>query len=497
MTPVFNADVLRMLMPLVIAVIGGGFFLMWGAFSRNMGRSHRVLLLLFHAALLGAITRLWNMETWPILNGALTVDRFALFFSGICTVCSLATVLVAPGYMQRFGIARSEFYSMLMFALAGMFVLVSATDLLSIFLGVELMSLALYVMVGYRRRDILANEAAMKYFLLGAFAIAFYLYGMSLLYGLCGTLSLKGIMLAAVDGELIHTAPFQLAMGLVLVGFLFKVAAVPFHMWVPDVYQGAASPVTGFMASAVKAAAFGALLRVLYMAFIASRMQWVHLIVVLSILTMTVGNITALVQRNIKRMLAYSSIAHAGYILVAAAAMSVDDTRGASAVMFYLLVYAIMTLGAFAVVGALERRGGSRGLELEDYAGLGWRRPYLGVGMAVLMISMGGIPGTAGFFAKYYAFGAAVEKGLVGLAIIGVLNSALALYYYLRVVVYMYMRKPFEEEPIHDDWGVRTVVVVTVLLTLWLGVGAGGVTPGIDNVYAWTTDSIARLVSMR
>jgi NADH:ubiquinone oxidoreductase subunit 2 (chain N) len=269
-------------------------------------------------------------------------------------------------------------------------------------------------------------------------------------------------------------------------------------MWVPDVYQGAPSPVTGFMAGAVKAASFAAFLRLFYMSFFPARSDWVGIVVVLAVATMTLGNVVALVQRNLKRMLAYSSIAHAGYILVGMAALSVENTRAASGIMFYVLVYAFMTMGAFALVCALENRGDSRGLELEDIAGLGLRRPMIGVAMAVFMFAMAGIPPTAGFFGKYYIFNAAIERGLTWLAVVGVLNSALSLYYYLRVVVYMYFR-PAAPNPttVFDDWGVRTVLIISVLAVIWLGLGPSGAVPGIETVLSWTSDSLDHIVSLR
>jgi NADH-quinone oxidoreductase subunit N len=500
MMPAFTADVARMLTPLFVLTLAGCVFLVWGAMSRSVGRAHHAVATLFHVAVLASVVWLWNFDSWPILGGMLVVDKFALFFTGACVLCSLGTVAMSAGYMNRFGIGRSEYYAMLFFTVAGMFVLVSANDLISLFLGLELMSLSVYIMVAFRRRDFLSNEAAMKYFLLGAFAIAFFLYGMSIVYGLCGTLNFKAVFVEAVAEEYFRYPPFLLAIALLLVGFVFKVSAVPFHMWVPDVYQGAPSPVTGFMAAAVKAASFAAFLRLFYTSFMAGKSQWAPVIVVLAVLTMTLGNIVALVQRNVKRMLAYSSIAHAGYIMVGMAAMSIDNARAASSVMYYTLIYAFMTMGAFALVTALEKpdRGGTRGLELDDYAGLGLRRPFLGLAMATFMFAMAGIPPTAGFFAKFYVFGAAVEQGLVTLVVIGVLNSALSLYYYLRVVVYMYMRRPAEgtEPQVFDDLGVRVVLAVSFAAVIWLGIGPGGVVPGIENIFDWAHQSLARLAGL-
>jgi NADH-quinone oxidoreductase subunit N len=501
MMPAFTADVARMLTPLFLLTLAGSVFLVFGALTRGVSRFQHILVGLFHIAILGSIMWLWNFDSWPILGGMLVVDKFALFFTGVCVLCSLATVAISAGYLHRFGISRSEYYAMLFFTVAGMFVLVSANDLIALFLGLELMSLSVYIMVAFRRRDFLSNEAAMKYFLLGAFAVAFMLYGMSLIYGLCGTFNFKGILVHAVDNEYYRYPPFLLAIALILIGFVFKVSAVPFHMWVPDVYQGAPSPVTGFMATAVKAASFAAFLRLFYMAFMGGQSQWEGVIVVLAVLTMTVGNIVALVQRNIKRMLAYSSIAHAGYILVGMTALTIDNSRAASSVMYYSLVYAVMTIGAFALVSALERpdRGGTRGLELEDYSGLGLRRPFLGLSMATFMFAMAGIPPTAGFFAKFYVFGAAVENGHVTLVVIAVMNSALSLYYYLRVVVYMYMRQPADgvEPPrVFDDMGVRVVLALSLIAVLWLGFGPSGAIPGVESVFDWANQSLARIAAV-
>jgi len=495
--PAFTGEIARMLMPLFALTVAGCVFLAWGVFARGVSRTQHVVVGLFHVAVLAVIAGLWNHPSWPILAGMLVVDKFALFFTGLCVICSLGAVTISAGYVTRFGIGRSEYYAMLFFTLAGMFVLVSANNLVAVFLGLELMSLSVYIMVGFRRRDFLSNEAAMKYFLLGAFAVAFFLYGMSIIYGLCGTFNFKGIVVQALDKGIVTSAPFLLAVALILVGFVFKISAVPFHMWVPDVYQGAPSPVTGFMAAAVKAASFGAFLRLFYATFMPGRAHWVGVIVVLAVLTMTLGNIVALVQRNVKRMLAYSSIAHAGYIMIGIAALSITNDHAASGVMFYTLVYAFMTMGAFALVTALERPGrdGTRGLELEDYAGLGLRRPFLGLAMATFMFAMAGIPPTAGFFAKYYVFSAAVEQGMVTLVVIGVLNSALSLYYYLRVIVYMYFRTPAEEHAVYDDMGIKVVVAVALIVVIWLGIGPGGAIPGIENILDWTNQSLSRIAA--
>ena len=495
--PVVSGEVLAQLLPLFLLVFAGCVFLMWGAASSRFTTAHSTIAALFFVGLLALVVYMWGNQSWPLLGGMLVVDKFALFFTGVVGASALATVLVSDGYMKRFGIGRSEWLAMLFFSVSGMFVLVSAINLIAVFIGIELMSIPIYIMVASRRRDFFANEAAMKYFILGAFAIAFFLYGMSLLYGLLGTLNFKSIVLTIGERGIGRYPPLLLAVALVMIGFVFKVAAVPFHMWVPDVYQGAPSPVTGFMAAAVKAASFAAFLRLFYMAFMPGYDHWVGIVIVLAVITMTIGNITALVQRNIKRMLAFSSIAHAGYILIGMAAITLDNTNAAASVMYYTTVYAMMTLGAFALVSAVERNSDTRGLELNDYAGLGVRRPFLGFAMALFMFSLAGIPPTAGFVAKYYVFSAAISKGLVWLVIVGVLNSALSLYYYLRVVVVMYFKKAEADTPVYDDLGVRIVLVVAVFLTFWLGLGPGGIIPGIENLLEWTNDSLLPIVRLK
>jgi NADH-quinone oxidoreductase subunit N len=442
------------------------------------------------------VVRLWGGEGWPVLNGMILMDRFALFFTAIVAICGLGAVLMSAHYLDRFGLNRSEYFSLLFFSTAGMVILVSAYNLLSLFLGLEMMSLSIYVLVGYRRRDLFSNEAALKYFLLGAFSIAFFLYGVSLIYGLTDTLNYREIITVAMEKGIARYPLFLLAIALILAGFVFKISAVPFHMWVPDVYQGAPTPITAFMATAVKAASFAAFLRLFYMCFMMDRPQWAGIIAVLAVLTMTLGNIIALVQNNIKRMLAYSSIAHAGYIMVGITSLSVVNTRGASSILFYVLAYAFMTMGAFALVSAIEKREGTRGLQISEYAGLGLQRPFLGLAMAVFMFSLAGIPPTAGFFGKYYIFSAAVEQGYVWLAIVGVLNSALSLYYYLRVLVVMYMQKGSQPLSAHDDIGVKVVLIFSLFAILWMGVGPGFVIPGVESILEWTRVSVAKIASL-
>jgi NADH-quinone oxidoreductase subunit N len=489
--PTVDMDVIFQLAPMLVLATGGIVFMLAGALTERVNRAHRFVIVLLYLLVLGYVVKLWGWDGAPILGGMLVMDRFALFFTAIVTVCALGTVLVAPSYLGRFGMDKAEFFSMLFFSTMGMVVLVSAYDLISVFLGIELMSLAIYVLVAFRRRDFFSNEAALKYFVIGAFAIAFFLYGVSIVYGLCGSTNFDRIVVGIAERDLARSPAFLLGVALILAGLAFKVSSVPFHMWTPDVYQGAPTPITSFMATAVKAAGFAAFLRLFYTCFMVNKDQWVGLIWVLAVLTMTLGNIVALVQRNIKRMMAYSSIAHAGYIMIGIAALSTDDPKAASGIMYYVLTYAFMTLGAFATISAFEKRDMTRGLEEPDYAGLGLERPFLGLCMAVFMFSLAGIPPTAGFFAKYYLFSAAVEQGMVGLAVIGVLNSALSLYYYLRVVVAMYMKKGPSPALVYDDMGTRLVLLVSLLVILWLGFGPSGLVPGVDSVLEWTRMSLA------
>jgi len=489
--PVMDAAVLYQLAPMLVLLLGGLVLMVSAAVSKGVGRFQRFFIIMLYLIVFGYTIRLWNYPATPILHRMLVMDRFALFFSGLVTLSALGTVLISNGYLKRFGLDRGEFYSMLFFSTMGMVVLVSAYDLISVFLGIELMSLAIYVLVAFRRRDFLSNEAALKYFLIGAFAIAFFLYGVSIIFGLVGSTNFEDIVAALATGDLASQPLFLLAVILILVGLAFKVSSVPFHMWTPDVYQGAPTPITSFMATAVKAASFAAFLRLFYMCFMSTQESWVGVMTVLAVLTMTLGNVVALVQRNIKRMMAYSSIAHAGYIMVGLAALSVDNTKAASSIIYYTLAYTFMTLGTFAVITAIEKRGHTRGLEERDYAGLGLQKPFVGLVMAVCMFSLAGIPPTAGFFGKYYVFSAAVEQGLVGLAVIGVLNSALSLYYYLRVIVAMYMQPQEEQVAVHDDAGIRVVLVVCLLAILWLGIGPSGTIPGVDSVLEWTRTSLA------
>jgi len=401
---------------------------------------------------------LWNTHV-STLSDTLAVDRYGLFFTLLFCVVSALTLLMSMSYLETTEIQTGDYYSLVLFSTLGMVLMATATDLIVIFLGLEVMSIAAYALAGIARSELRSNEAALKYFLLGAFASGFLLFGIALLYGATGHTALPQIAqrLTMVAGEqrLLVTA----GMALLIVGFGFKVAAVPFHVWAPDVYEGSPTSVTALMAVGIKAAAFAAFARVFMHTLVIFSGDWTGVLWVLAVLTMTVGNVTALVQRNLKRMLAYSSIAHAGYLLVG---MVAGGEAGGSAVLFYLIGYAFMTLGAFAVVIALGRRG-QPNENLDDYNGVGFRSPFLGAAMAIFMLSLSGIPPLAGFVGKFYIFSAAVKSGYVGLAIIGVLNSVVSVYYYVGVLVRMYMTEGTTDVTAPSS---RPYLFATLLLTM-------------------------------
>jgi NADH-quinone oxidoreductase subunit N len=394
------------------------------------------------------------------------LDNFALFFTQICAGAAALTILTSVHYVREMRILEGEFYVLILFATLGMIVMAASNDLMVFFLGLETMSVAVYVLTGMWRASSRSSEAAMKYFLMGSFATGFLLYGIALIYGATGA-----TQLSAISAYLIQSPsdwPLYLVAGalLLLIGFAFKVAAVPFHFWVPDVYEGAPTPVTGFMSVAVKAAAFGAWARILLHRLSPLDDEWVLPLWIIAIATMTLGNLLALSQASVKRMLAYSSVAHAGYLLIA---IVVGEEWGGAPLLFYLLAYTLMTLGAFAVVTALAEPGNPRE-SYADFAGLGFKRPFLAMAMSVFMLSLAGFPPLAGFTGKFYVFRAAVLSGHTVLAVIGVLNSLLSVAYYLRVIVAMYMQeggadgKAFRQSPY-----LYVAVTVTVLGTLYLG----------------------------
>jgi NADH-quinone oxidoreductase subunit N len=364
------------------------------------------------------------------------LDDYALFLHVVICYAAALAVMLSIDYLQRNGIESGEYYALVLLSTAGMLLLASAGDLLVVFLGIELMSLPLYVLAGLFKTRLAAGEASMKYFLLGVFATAFLLYGMALIYGATGATNLDRIAAAAATrpGDVLVT----LSLGLLLVGLGFKISAVPFHMWAPDVYEGAPTSITALIATGSKAAAFGALIRVLTVGLKAVQPDWTVLLWAIAAVTMTVGNVVAIAQSNLKRMLAYSSVAHVGYMLVGLVAGGVP---GAGAVLYYLLAYTFTTAGAFGAILMVERAG-EEAVDVRDYAGLARRHPVLAATLALYLLSLIGIPPLAGFVGKFYLFGSAVRAGYLWLTVVAVLNSAIAAYYYLRVIVYMYMREP-------------------------------------------------------
>jgi NADH-quinone oxidoreductase subunit N len=412
-----------------------------------------------------ATVRLWGTQG-ELFGGMIIVDTAASLFHAVFLAVGFITILLSIQYIADAGLEQGEYYALLLFAIFGAMLMASGGDLLIIFLGLEILSLAQYILAGMRHGILKSSEAALKYFLLGAFATGFLLYGISLLYGATGTTNLARIVAAVPEPGLMAHPLLTLGMGLLVVGFGFKIAAVPFHMWTPDVYEGAPTPITAFMSTGVKAAGFAALARVFLTALSQLQGSWEPIFWGMAVVTMTVGNVAAIAQQNVKRMLAYSSIAHAGYLLIALVAAG---SAGFTGLLYYLLAYAFMTLGAFAVVVALEQRE-DRYLLVGEYGGLGFRYPLLGVAMALFMFSLSGLPPTAGFMAKFYVFSAAVEQGYIVLAVIGVLNSLVSIYYYLRPIVLMYMEEPKAEVPVlHLNPFLVTGLVLTILGTIHLG----------------------------
>jgi NADH-quinone oxidoreductase subunit N len=416
-------------------------------------------------------------------KGMVVLDGFSTFVNALLLVSGLLGIALAYGYVKRMGIESGEYYTLLLFSVTGMMLMAQATDLIVVFIALELLSIPLYVLAAFARPKVESEEAGLKYFLLGAFATGFVVYGTALVFGATGSTSLSVIVSFASS----EASSLLLTIGaaLILVGFGFKVAAVPFHMWTPDVYQGAPSAVTAFMSSGAKIAGFAALLRVFATAFPSIAVDMTDIFWALAALTMILGNVVAISQTDIKRLLAYSSIAHAGYILMAFVPYGNPEVSRDSiaAGLFYLVSYAVTNFGAWGVVIALEREAG-KGLQLSDYAGLSKRHPALAAAMAIFMLSLIGLPPTIGLVGKIYLFRAVIEGGYVGLAIIGVLTSVISAYYYLRVVVLMYMRdgEPQVERESFLDLTTATTALLTVVLSL---------VP--QFLFAWASSAVLKL----
>lgn len=486
------------LAPILVVALGGLLLMLTEVLAKRRtdtsGPSSDLALGSFIALMAGAVVALALWFVGPDkLTGAeaaapyLIVDRFTLFFDFVLCLGGGLACLLAGGYLPEHKLDRGEFYPLIVFSTIGAMILASAGDLLSLFIGLETMSLGVYAMVGFRRGSMRSTEGAVKYFLLGSFAAALLLYGGALVYGVTGKTDLVGIgnaIQTATDGGA-NAAGFNwgmllLAMGLIVAGIAFKVSAVPFHMWTPDAYEGAPTPATTFMAVAVKSAAFAMMLRVLVSSFgDANSMSWgtgwPPVLATLAVLTMTVANLIAGRQESVKRMLAYSSIAHAGYVLVGVVALMKEGTEAQGSVMFYLLTYTVSTIGAFGALILCGSRG-KEAVSYEDLAGIGKRHPAAALAFTFFLLSLAGVPPTAGFFGKLYILRAAMGGGLIVLAVVLLLNSVLAVYYYLRVVVYMYMREPAPGAPIAVPMRsgyVAAALVISAALVILLGVWPG------------------------
>ena len=395
------------------------------------------------------------------------VDNFSVFFNLVFLLSTALVILMSDNYIKQEGVNYGEYYTLILFATVGMMLMAGGADLLTIFLGLEIMSISLYVLAGFTRDKVRSNEASLKYFLLGAFVTGFLLYGIALLYGATGTTNLKGIAAFIAENSGLSNPMIIAGASLLIVGFGFKIACVPFHKWSPDVYEGSPTPVTAFMSVGPKAAAFAVFLRVFFVALPGLEQKWSIILWVLAVLTMTVGNLVAISQTNIKRMLAYSSIAHAGYALVA---IIVGGEFGIASLLFYMLAYTFMNLGAFAIIIVLGRKGEDNA-NIEDFSGLGYKHPLLAVAMCIFMFSLAGIPPLIGFIGKFYIFSAAIKSGFLLLAIIGMINSVISVYYYLRVTVVIYMKKPVREfAPLSLTPCILFAIFITVSGTIYFGI---------------------------
>jgi NADH-quinone oxidoreductase subunit N len=464
-------DYIRILPELVLTVFGTVIMLLEPLFAEE--RSRRPLGVIAFVGTIAALaaTVLQASYQGTAFFGMVRVDAFSIFFHFVIILVTALAVLTSWDYLEIEDIRSGEYYGLMLMGAVGMVLMSSAVELVLIFIALEISSISTYILAGMRQQVAASVESSVKYFLLGSFATAFFLYGVAMTFGATGTTNISHVAEALRGG-----APGSLAFAaaaLMFVGIGFKVAAAPFHVWTPDVYEGAPTPVVALMSTGPKAAAFAVLLRIL---FGAAMPGWFWLVWVAAVLSMTLGNLGALLQTNVKRMLAYSSIAHAGYLLCAFAALDV----GVPAAIFYAASYAIMNVGAFAIVSHFGARG-ERRVQLEDYAGLGRRSPVLAASLTLLLLSLIGIPATGGFFAKFYVFAAALNHNLIGLTIIGVLNSAIAAYYYLRLIVAMYMREPGDDTaavaPLTPALAVT--LIVSVAATIYLGV-----LPGRVLVYA-------------
>jgi NADH-quinone oxidoreductase subunit N len=498
------------LLPEFILTVTGVVLMMMGAFRNRTAERWCSTIAL--AGLLGATEALISGRPFSgfVFDGMLSVDPFGKYFSLLFLITAALIALASVDYVRRERLASGEYYALLLFATVGMAFMASGNDLILIFIGMEISSLSSYVLVGFRRDAAIGGESALKYFLLGSFASAFLLYGIALLFGVTGSTRLTQIRTILQGGEhpvtahapavqqitkvALHTVQLSwreagfpaellgMAIALIFVGLTFKISAAPFQSWTPDVYQGAQSPVAAFLSTGPKAAAFAAFLRIFEYSLPASAAQWSMLLWVSAFLTMSIGNLAALWQSNLKRLLAYSSIAQGGYMLIAFAAHSPD---GMAAVLFYLAAFAFMNIGAFVVVSHLSGRG-ERQLELDDYAGLGYRSPALAACLSIFLLSLIGIPLTAGFFGKVFVFRAALRADMIWLTVFGVMNCAIASYYYLRIVASMYMETPHTNVPVaRPGAATQAVLALCAVATFLLGILPHPVLAMVQRAVDW------------
>jgi len=458
-------DYIRILPELVLSAFGIVVMMLDPLVDEE--KSQKTLGLIALVGTLAALASTWFMGQGPGLafSNMVRVDTFSVFFSFLVIAIAAVVILSSFEYMAVQRIRAGEYYALILFSVVGMVLMSSAIELVLIFIALEISSISTYILAGFRRSSASSSESSLKYFLLGSFATAFFLYGVAMMFGATGSTNIDKIAKTVQAGP-VPMLVFA-AMALMFVGLGFKVAAAPFHVWTPDVYEGAPAPVVGFMSTAPKAAAFAVLLRVVFSINAPGRFWFLWIAAALS---MTLGNVGALVQTNVKRMLAYSSIAHAGYLLVAFLVTSPDASfTGISAAMFYTAAYAAMNVGAFAVVSHFANAG-ERYVTLDDYEGLGRSSPLLAATLTIFLLSLIGIPMTGGFFAKFYVFQSALKANLVWLTLIGVVNSAIGAYYYLRIIVVMYMRESRKQVPVTPiPLGLGAALAICVLATLYLG----------------------------
>ena len=453
------------LAPVLVLAVFGMMVLITDLF---IGKDKSILVFMSLTGLLMAAISSLAKFNLPVhsFNGAYVVDHLSVFFTFIFCISSAMAILLSVDFNKREEIKVGEYYSLILFCTLGMVVLASSTDMIMIFLGIEIISISLYILAGVRRKNIKSNEAALKYFLLGAFATGFLLYGMALIYGSTGSTKLAIISKVISEGQIISEPLMIMGVVLLIIGFSFKVAAVPFHMWAPDVYQGAPTPVTAFMAVGPKAASLAAFYRIMTEAMPGLSYSWQILLCIVSVLSMFIGNLGAIMQTNIKRLIAFSSVSHVGYLLIAIIA---KNSLSSSSLMFYMLTYAFMIFGVFGIVVLLGRKG-DENLEIENYSGLAYKHPIIALTMTIFLLSLGGLPPLAGFVAKFYIFSAALNEGYLILVIIAVLNSAISFYYYLKVIVFMYMKEPIKPLNVTLSPMTLLVIAISVFGTIQLGI---------------------------